>query len=525
MIKTVTVNLAGQVFHIDENAYEKLSAYLKAIKKLYSAEEGGEEILSDIEARIAEVFLSKLKESGKEVVSMSEVEDIISTLGKPEEFEAETTESSHTSSTNEGKKSDKRLFRNPDDEFIAGVCSGLSAYLGINDPLWLRLIFALLIFTGFGSGLLIYIILWILVPEAKTATEKLQMKGEPVNIENIEKNFKQGMSNIENKLDSINGGKTIKSIANQSTSILKRLINVAFIIIKGFMIFITTIVVFSLVVTLIALAISGLVSTPLLNTYLFETSTMGYVATVGLLTILVVTALFFILLPFQIFSRKTKPFRKEVSLTMITLWVLGLIMVSVGSADTLRQFVTKEKIVNTTALENTVASDTLIIRTSSLSPHDAKNVSISIGWKKYQIDQEGEFMNKVKLYIEPSDNNQLKLVETYSSRGANSENAIKNVKNISYNYKIDNKHIIFDDYLTTNDGSSKWRNQSLKLKLQIPENTVVVFKNISHMIEEVPLKGYDEFDTKLLESTSWKMQNKELISLDFKSAPASSIIQ
>jgi phage shock protein PspC (stress-responsive transcriptional regulator) len=525
MIKTVTVNLAGQVFHIDENAFEKLSSYLKAIKNMYSKEEGGEEILSDIESRIAEVFISKLKESSREVINMNDVEYIISTLGKPEEFESENLENGYDATTGQNDKSNKRLYRNADDQFIAGVCSGLSAYLGINDHLWMRLIFVLLVITGFGTGILIYIILWILVPEAKSAAQKLQMRGERVNIENIEKNFKQGVSNIENKLDSINGGKTIKNIANQSTSILRRLINVAFIIIKGFIIFITTIVVFSLVVTLMALAISGFVSTPLLNTYLFETSTMGYVATVGLLTILVVTALFFILLPFQIFSRKTKPFRKEVSLTMLTLWFLGLIMVSVGSADTLRQFVVKEKIVNTTAFESPVALDTLIIRTASLSPNDAKNVSISIGWKKYQIDQEGEFMNKVKLYIEPSDNNQLKLVETYSSRGANSANAIKNVKNIAYNYKLDNKHIIFDDFISTNDGSGKWRNQSLKLKLHIPENTVVVFRNISHMIEEVPLKGYDEFDTKLLKSTLWKMQNEELISLDSSSASTNAIIQ
>lgn len=513
MIKTVTVNLAGQVFHIDENAFEKLSSYLKAIKNMYSKEEGGEEILSDIESRIAEVFILKLKESSRVVINMNDVEYIISTLGKPEEFESENFENDFNAEAEQNEKPNKRLYRNGEDQFIAGVCSGLSAYLGISDPLWMRLIFILLVVTGFGTGILIYIILWILVPEAKSTAQKLQMRGEQVNIENIEKNFKQGMTNIENKLDSINGSKTIKNVINHSTSILKKLINIAFILIKGFLIFIIAIVVFSLVVTLMAFAISGFVSTPLLNTYLFESSTMGYVATVGLLTILVVTALFFILLPFQIFSRKTKPFRKEVSLTMLTLWFLGLIMVSVGSADTLRQFVVKEKLVNKTVIESPVASDTIIIRTSSLSPNETKNLSISIGWKKYQIDKEGEFMNKVKLYIEPSDNNQVKLVETYSSRGASSENAIENIKNIVYNYQIDNNHIVFDDFISTNDGSDKWRNQSVILKLQIPENTLIVFRNISHMIEEVPLKGYDVFDTKLLESTIWKMQNEELVSL------------
>lgn len=513
MIKTVTVNLAGQVFHIDENAFEKLSAYLKAIKNKYSAEEGCEEILSDIEGRIAEILFSKLKENGREVISIYDIEHIISILGKPEEFESKGLENEQSRTSSVDTKTFKRFFRNGDDKFFAGVCSGIAVYLGVNDPLWIRLFFILMVVAGFGTGILIYLVLWILVPEAETAAQKLQMKGEPVNLETIEKNFKEGAKNFEQRMVSLSEEGTFKSIAHRAVDLIKTLLNGVFRIIRGFLIFITAIIVFCVVAALMALAFSSIVSTPLLNDYLFESSTMGWVATVGVLLVFVVTSLFLVLLPFQIFSRNTRPFRKEVSITMGTLWLLGLIMALVGSSDAIKQFSMKESLNKTTVLENPALSDTLLIRTASLSQTNSKRVKISLGWKKYEFEEEGMLFNKVKMEIEPSEDSLMHLIENYRAHGANKKLASDNVNNIQYGYKINDNRLIFDDFYTFKSTGAKWRNQKVNLTLQIPEGTIIRFKDMEDFLEEVPMKDYEYFDKDLLENNVWIMKNGESVEI------------
>ena len=174
MKKTVTVNIGGTVFHIDEDAFELLHKYLETIKAHFHTSDGKDEITSDIEARIAELFTEKLK-LGKQAISIEDVQEAIAIMGKPEEFgggeanapKEEPFQHSYTYTK-------RRVYRNPDDKVVGGVCSGISAYLDI-DPLWIRLLFAVMFF-GFGSGFLLYIILYIIIPEAKTTAEKLEMR-------------------------------------------------------------------------------------------------------------------------------------------------------------------------------------------------------------------------------------------------------------------------------------------------------------------------------------------------------------
>jgi hypothetical protein len=141
MNKTFNINLGSYPFAIDEDAYEYIQNYLDTIRRHFSASDGCEEILYDIEVRMAELFQEHLK--GRAIISMKEIDEVIMIMGKPEDFGAEPMAESHQSSTR-GKKSDtkikpgKRLFRDPDDKKLAGVCSGISAYLGIEDPLWVR---------------------------------------------------------------------------------------------------------------------------------------------------------------------------------------------------------------------------------------------------------------------------------------------------------------------------------------------------------------------------------------------------
>ena len=198
MIKTFNINLAGQVFNINEDAYEQLSAYFNSLRTFYANEADKDEIIRDIESRFAELFLVKGKNY---IVTKGDAMEVINMMGNPQDFDEEkqqenTKETQQTTATAASSAVTKRLYRDSDNGLLAGVCAGLSAYLGINDAIWLRLAFIALTFIGIGSPLLIYIILAVVMPKAETAAQKLEMRGEPINLSNIEKKIKDEADNI-----------------------------------------------------------------------------------------------------------------------------------------------------------------------------------------------------------------------------------------------------------------------------------------------------------------------------------------
>ena len=194
MNKIFNINMGGYPFVIDDDAYFKLDKYLDHIKKHFSSSDGCDEIISDIETRIAELFNEHLK--GQPIVSVREVEAVIAVMGTPQDFGAASDEFDEdaTHRTKRRYRSGKRLYRDTDDKVIAGVCSGLAAYFGIEDPLIFRLIFVVLFFGGVGP--IAYIIFWIAVPKAKTSAEKLSMKGEPINVTNIARKVEEELNNL-----------------------------------------------------------------------------------------------------------------------------------------------------------------------------------------------------------------------------------------------------------------------------------------------------------------------------------------
>lgn len=202
MKKTISIQISGILFHVDDDAYEQLDQYLSSIRDHFASYPDSDEIVSDIERRIAERFSEKLKKS-KQVITKHDVVSLIESMGTVEDFEefesdAEPkakADSSHSSSSQERMHGVRRLFRNPDDKVIAGVASGIAAYFGI-DPVIVRVIFAVLTFVN-GVGALAYIILWIAMPEAKTPTERVQMQGEKVTLSSLQETIDQGSRTFE----------------------------------------------------------------------------------------------------------------------------------------------------------------------------------------------------------------------------------------------------------------------------------------------------------------------------------------
>lgn len=206
MKKTLTVNLGGTVFNIDDDAYRLLDNYLSNLKMHFRKEAGADEIVDDIEHRISELFAEKLF-TGSQVITITDVEEVITRMGKPEDIEPDeesaSTSSERTNASASGERSThtvenpvrRRLYRNPDDKMLGGVTSGLAAYLGWDVTL-LRLLLLVILICGYGTLIPVYIVCWLVIPEAHTAAEKLNMRGEAVTVENIGKTVTDGFEKV-----------------------------------------------------------------------------------------------------------------------------------------------------------------------------------------------------------------------------------------------------------------------------------------------------------------------------------------
>jgi len=191
---TVSINIGGMAFHIDEDAYAELKVYLRSLDRYFARESSSAEIMADIEARVADLLKSRLSDN-KQVITIVDVREVITILGTPEDI----SDDSGTGHDRLASTVYRRMYRDPDNRIIAGVSSGMAAYWRI-DPWIVRVIFIIISLPG-GLGILIYLILWIVLPEAKTTAQKIEMKGDPVNIHNIKDSVRQEFDNVKDKMN------------------------------------------------------------------------------------------------------------------------------------------------------------------------------------------------------------------------------------------------------------------------------------------------------------------------------------
>ncbi|MDD4516618.1 PspC domain-containing protein [Massilibacteroides sp.] len=339
MKKTLTINLGGTVFHIDEDAYQLLDKYLSNLRIHFKKEEGSDEIINDFEMRISELFGERIK-LGYEVITVVEVESVIKRMGKPEElFDTEegtgaTTEQTQNTSAKEKQTGPRRLFRNPDDRMIGGIAGGFAAFVGW-DPSVVRILFFLLIFLTHGVAILAYILLWIVIPEAKTAAEKLQMSGKSVTIENIGKTVTDGFEKVsENVNDYINSEKPrtfFQKILDVFVAVVGTLLKIALVLLAILLFPPLLLIVFILVVVLFAIVFGGGVGIlysvlpnihwGTLNLYPEGSLILASIATIIMIAIPAVVVVYMILS--QIF--KFKPVANSVKWTFLILWIIAVV--------------------------------------------------------------------------------------------------------------------------------------------------------------------------------------------------------
>jgi len=191
---TVSINLGGYSFNIDEDAYAELKRYLKNLELHFAGEESSSEILADIETRMAEIFRTRIT-AFKHVITIEDVNQVISVLGTPEDISDNDGRSAREKFSSPGYH---RMYRDTDNRIIGGVCAGMGSYWNI-DPVILRIIFVALVLAG-GVGAIVYLILYIVLPEARTTSQKIEMKGDPVNIHNIKEAVKKEFNTVRKNM-------------------------------------------------------------------------------------------------------------------------------------------------------------------------------------------------------------------------------------------------------------------------------------------------------------------------------------
>jgi phage shock protein PspC (stress-responsive transcriptional regulator) len=507
MNKTININLGGFFFHIDEDAYKKLRRYLDSISKSLSDDaQGKNEIIADIEARISELLSEKITDA-RQVVNEGDIEEIIAIMGQPEDYS--DTESAYTNarySYSRNNTSGKRLFRDGDDKFLGGVAAGIAHYFGV-DTIWIRL-GLLALFFGAGFGVLVYIILWILLPEAKTTAEKLQMEGEDVNIDNIEKKIRDEFTAMSDKVRNVaddvsdkikNGAHEISdklsktdfrakgSKANSGLEdFLDALGKMVLVFFKVIGKFIGVLLIFVAAAVILSLIIGGFSvgSLEFLNVdgeflqyppFFYNSIMPKWLLTLFVFLLIGIPFLILFILGLRILSSNVKQLSKPTSLTLLGIWIIALLaMVFTGieygtSHANYGQHIEKSPL-------NFVANDTIAIKMiNDDNLYYQHNLRRSSHKHEVAINRERKiYATEIFVNVKKSTSDEVYMTIQKESRGKSRYYANRNAENINYNYTVTNNEIVLDAFYIS-AYQNKWKEEDVKVTLYIPENITVYF--------------------------------------------------
>ncbi len=488
MNKTIIININGIVFHIEEDAYEILKNYMTDVKRHFSNSADSLEITTDIENRIAEMFSEMLAQENKQVIVEQDVKLIIEQMGTVADFESaesedKTTANSFTYSSSEGR----RLFRDPDDHLVGGVCAGIANYFDIN-AVWIRLAFAIC-FVIAGSGLILYIILWIVVPKAVTRADRMAMKGEKQNLQGFKKNFEDELSSVKQNLS--NFGHEARPFVykardfagdffyhlgiffNGAGRVLIKMIGIFLLLICfGFAIF--------LIVLLIGIVgFDAMTFHHVFPLSVFESRHMDAIIISAFVVAFIPVLSIILLIIKALFN--TRSINRSAGSTMLVIWLVALGFLVYYSAKTAANFREGASFMQTINIKPG-ANNTYYLKINDLkyfTAEDSARLNIKTLFNKNMsvIDNDDDDidheLNNVNLSIERSDVNQPVLVESFSARGRNYDDALYNARNTKYIFTQKDSVITFDPKLRRNREDS-WHGEAVYLTLRLPLNAKVI---------------------------------------------------
>ncbi|MBM1107685.1 PspC domain-containing protein [Aurantibacter crassamenti] len=485
MNKTVNINLANVLFHIDEEAYNKMRRYLESIKRSFANTAGSDEILADIEARIAELFHEKL-ENERQVITEKEVDEVIAIMGQPEDYMVDEDifeDEPKTSNTNTNGKRTKKFYRDTEHKYVAGVSSGLAHYFNI-DPLWIRLLWIILTIGSTGGFILIYGLLWILIPEASTTSQKLDMRGEAINISNIERKVKEGFDDVAAKVKNADYSK----VKNSGKTFFDTVGDIIMFLFKIFGKFIGIILIVIGASAIIGMFIGMLtvgtldwIHLPGLENILDNiTGTSVWVWSLLIFFAVGIPFFFLLYLGLKILVNNLKSIGSIAKFSLLGLWLISIICLIVmgikeAAAHAYSGGITTEKELY---LEN--STDTLNIELVRTDLWDnGSNVRMDDMVMTYDDDGQPILLSDdVRFRIKKSNDTIIRIEVKREANGPSVVEARSVAEEINYSYNVIGNTLILNDFLTTNS-ESKFKDQEVRVNLYLPVGTTIKYNSES----------------------------------------------
>ncbi len=538
MNKTVTINISGIIFHIEEDAYDKLNHYLNTIRKYFSKSDGSDEIMSDIESRIAELLKEKLHDS-KQAILVTDVDQVIEIMGKPEDFEGNAAEAQSSANPNDnhfGKQENqtyytgpRRFYRDEENKVLGGVCSGVAAYFD-TDPLWIRLLLVVMVF-GFGTGILLYIILWIIIPPARTTTEKLEMRGEKIDINNISKTVKEGAESIKDRVEEMST--EARKMAHRNKDVVSKLIDLIGYIFMGigkvvikvvgvFFVFIAVILTIALVGSLLGVStIHHMKMDEWINSIFVDGNQTSLLILGGILVVGVPALMFMYKGVKLIFNFKY--YNRWLNMTAGGLWLVGLIILSYVAIRVGSEFSEEGRVREEFTLKQPIGNE-MILKVNPNADHHAeyresfvfgKSIKINRHKMNFEVtEKDGKkmFIGFPHMNIVPSESANFELYILKTSRGTDKKGASEKARQIEYHLTQTDSLLNFDDFFVI-DRMEKWRNQQVEVMLKVPQGkTIYIDKNMANFIYDVE-NVTETLDGDMV-GRRWKMSSKGLECVD-----------
>lgn len=493
MKKTVSVNLGGIVFNINEDAYEELKRYLEAIEGFFDRTRGREEIMEDIESRIAEL-LNERPGNREKPVTVEEIKSVMDTMGRPEDFADDEGSDREEPSYSDYTRVRKRLYRDGDNSMVGGVCAGLGHYFG-TDPTWIRILWVIAL-IGFGVGLLVYVVLWIIIPKAVTTAEKLEMRGKPVNFSTIGRSVEVEAEHLKNKFEDFSKSGSAEKFKSEAEKAGR---SVWKAVVKGFQVLVK-IVRKILGVVLVFAGIAGVISVVVgifgsslgfvmigtdhdfisysyneLSDLIFENDFQMWSALGGtlLLTASPLSALGFAGLALLLYPRRISAAPGWFIFGAFIIGIFGCVYAGLTAAgDFAKRAVVTEK--------HTPAGlgDTLYLEVEEQyegEQHYKINRSDLTKGALFFADSRGEhfFIDQVNFDIQLSRDTAAQMVLTKKARGRSFEQADKRARNIQFDHRSEDGKLQFSKFIKLSR-EDKWRAQHIDVLLRLPRGTVVV---------------------------------------------------
>ena len=513
MNKTVTINISGIIFHIEEDAYQNLSGYLAALKMRFAAQQGGAEILADIEARIAELMQEKVGPS-KQVLVNDDVEVAKATMGRPEDLGGDEPASAPGDAGPADEQIKRRFFRDPDDRVIGGVCSGLAAYFDI-DRVWVRLAMFLLIFFG-GLSLWVYVILWIVIPMARTTAEKLAMRGKPANINTIMRNFRDEAEEVKTRFTR-QGGAYGERVRDNLSGALATFFNIVGRLFGLLLLFIGGVLLLAYVAAITGVSLVDMNSNVAnWKTAIFGSSFDYNLAVVAFMLVAGIPIFLLLYAGIKLLFRVTYS-NRWLGFALGIAWVAGIALGLYVTVKTVQQFSESTQLKEQVPLDG--IGDTLVIRVKATpefyplgldadddGPLRHGHIRLS------SIDRKISVVGAPGIDIVESHDGRAELQIVYESRGADKREAYSNAQEIRYRYERQGNVLVFDENFVV-PGEARFRDQEVFVRLILPPGKVVMIersaKDLLHDVDNTSQTWDGD-----MAGRRWKMTERGLECVD-----------